>query len=71
VILRASRVGRLSALFDWLITGQIVPMNPAAAMCGLKHVVKTGKTSVLEHCRRYAMDLVTIRCATLIEFYST
>jgi site-specific recombinase XerC len=31
-------------LFDWLITGQIVPMNPAAAVRGPKHVVKTGKS---------------------------
>jgi site-specific recombinase XerD len=35
-------------LFDWLITGQIVPSNPAAAVRGPKHVVKTGKTPVLE-----------------------
>ena len=35
-------------LFDWLITGQIVPLNPAAAVRGPKHVVKTGKTPVLE-----------------------
>ena len=35
-------------LFDWLITGQIVPLNPAAAVRGAKHVVKTGKTPVLE-----------------------
>jgi hypothetical protein len=35
-------------LFDWLITGQIVPMNPAAAVRGPKHVVKTGSTPVLE-----------------------
>src|SRR6266566_6851240 len=35
-------------LFDGLITGQIVPMNPAAAVRGPKHVVKTGKTPVLE-----------------------
>jgi site-specific recombinase XerD len=35
-------------LFDWLITGQIVPVNPAAAVRGPKHVVKTGKTPVLE-----------------------
>jgi site-specific recombinase XerD len=30
-------------LFDWLVIGQIVPMNPAAAVRGPKHVVKTGK----------------------------
>jgi len=35
-------------LFDWLITGQIVPVNPAAAVRGPKHVVKTGKTPVLD-----------------------
>lgn len=35
-------------LFDWLVIGQIVPMNPAAAVRGPKHVVKTGKTAVLD-----------------------
>ena len=35
-------------LFDWLVTGQLMPMNPAAAVRGPKHVVKTGKTPVLE-----------------------
>jgi site-specific recombinase XerD len=35
-------------LFDWLITGQIVPANPASAVRGPKHVVKTGKTPVLD-----------------------
>jgi hypothetical protein len=35
-------------LFDWLITGQVVPFNPAAAVRGPKHVVKTGKTPVLD-----------------------
>jgi site-specific recombinase XerD len=35
-------------LFDWLITGQVLPTNPAAAVRGPKHVVKTGKTPVLE-----------------------
>ena len=35
-------------LFDWLVVGQVVPMNPAAAVRGPKHVVKIGKTPVLE-----------------------
>jgi site-specific recombinase XerD len=35
-------------LFDWLITGQVVPHNPGAAVRGPKHVVKTGKTPVLD-----------------------
>lgn len=35
-------------LFDWLVTGQVVPHNPAAAVRGPKHVVRTGKTPVLD-----------------------
>jgi site-specific recombinase XerD len=35
-------------LFDWLITGRVVPMNPAAAVRGPKYVVTTGKTPVLD-----------------------
>jgi site-specific recombinase XerD len=35
-------------LFDWLILGQVVPFNPASAVHGPKHVVKTGKTPVLD-----------------------
>ena len=34
-------------LFDWLVTGQVVPVNPAASVAGPKHVVKKGKTPVL------------------------
>jgi hypothetical protein len=34
-------------LFDWLLTGQIVPFNPASSVRGPKHVVKKGKTLVL------------------------
>lgn len=35
-------------LFDWLVTGQIVHDNPAAAVRGPSHVVREGKTPVLE-----------------------
>ena len=35
-------------LFDWLVVGQVMPSNPAASVRGPKHVVRTGKTSVLE-----------------------
>ncbi len=35
-------------LFDFLIVGQIVDTNPAAAVRGPKHVVKRGRTPVLE-----------------------
>jgi integrase/recombinase XerD len=34
-------------LFDFLVTGQIVPINPAASVRGPKHVVTRGKTPVL------------------------
>jgi integrase/recombinase XerD len=34
-------------LFDWLVTGQIVPLNPAHAVRGPRYSVKKGKTSVL------------------------
>ena len=34
-------------LFDWLVIGQIVPVNPATSVRGPKHVVKKGKTPVL------------------------
>lgn len=35
-------------LFDWLVTGQIVPVNPAASVRGPKYVVRKGKTPVLK-----------------------
>jgi site-specific recombinase XerD len=34
-------------LFDWLVTGHVVAVNPATSVRGPKHVVKRGKTSVL------------------------
>jgi site-specific recombinase XerD len=35
-------------LFDWLVTGQVVPANPAASVRGPRHVVRSGKTAVLK-----------------------
>src|SRR5215213_6454552 len=35
-------------LFDWLVTGQVVPFNPASSVRGPRHVVKRGKTLVLD-----------------------
>jgi site-specific recombinase XerD len=35
-------------LFDFLVLGQILPMNPAASVRGPKYVVKRGKTPVLK-----------------------
>src|SRR6478672_6373125 len=33
-------------MFNWLVTGQVAPVNPAAAVRGPTLVVKTGKTPV-------------------------
>ena len=35
-------------LFDYLVVGQVVPANPAASVRGPTHVVRTGKTPVLQ-----------------------
>lgn len=35
-------------LFDWLVTGQVMPANPASSVRGPKYVVKKGKTPVLK-----------------------
>src|SRR4051794_36771917 len=34
-------------LFDWLVTGQVLPTNPASSVKAPKHVVRKGKTPVL------------------------
>jgi site-specific recombinase XerD len=35
-------------LFDWLVIGQILPLNPAASVRGPSHIVRRGKTPVLD-----------------------
>lgn len=35
-------------LFDWLVVGHVIEVNPAHAVRGPKHVVKKGKTPVLD-----------------------
>jgi site-specific recombinase XerD len=42
------RLAAIRHLFDWLVTGQIVPVNPAASVRGPQHIVRNGKTPVLE-----------------------
>ncbi len=37
----------LRMLFDWMVTGQIMPHNPATSVRGPKHIVHRGKTPVL------------------------
>jgi site-specific recombinase XerD len=41
------RLAALRHLFDWLVTGQVIPANPAGSVRGPSHVVKAGKTPVL------------------------
>ena len=60
-------------LFDWLILGQVVEINPAQAVRGPKHVVKKGLTPVLDEGEARlllqsidASDLVGLRDRALI-----
>ena len=58
------RLAALRHLFDWLVTGQVVPANPAASVRGPAHSVKEGKTPVLspeEALRRRASFLTVSR----------
>ncbi len=41
------KLSALKMLFDWLVTGQVLPTNPAASVRGPKHVVTVGSTPVL------------------------
>jgi site-specific recombinase XerD len=41
------RLAALRHLFDWLVTGQVIPTNPAGSVRGPAHVVQVGKTPVL------------------------
>jgi site-specific recombinase XerD len=41
------QLATIRMLFDWLVTGQVVSINPAHAVRGPKHVVTKGKTPVL------------------------
>ncbi|MBV8522527.1 MAG: tyrosine-type recombinase/integrase [Acetobacteraceae bacterium] len=52
----------LRMLFDWLITGQVIETNPAAAVRAAKHVVKKGKTPVLTAAEaRQLLDSIQLR----------
>lgn len=41
------RLAAIRMLFDWLVVGQVIPMNPASSVRGPRHSVKKGKTPVL------------------------
>jgi site-specific recombinase XerD len=42
------RLAAIRHLFDWLVTGQVVPHNPAASVRGPSHTTKKGRTPVLD-----------------------
>jgi site-specific recombinase XerD len=42
------RLAAIRHLFDWLVTGQVIPVNPASSVRGPSHSVKRGKTPVLD-----------------------
>ena len=53
------QLAAIRMLCDWLVTGQVIPANPASSVRGPKHVVKTGKTPVLEGAEwRRLMDAI-------------
>jgi site-specific recombinase XerD len=41
------KLAAVRMLFDWLVVGQVVPVNPGAVVRGPKHSTKKGKTPVL------------------------
>jgi site-specific recombinase XerC len=44
---RSGSPSTVAPLFDWLVIGQVIEVNPAHAVRGPKHVVRKGKTSML------------------------
>jgi site-specific recombinase XerC len=51
------RLAALRHLFDWLVNGQVVPVNPAHTVRGPRHIVTSGQTPVLDPAER-------ARCST-------
>jgi integrase len=56
-------------LFDWLVVGQVLAINPAHAVRGPKHVVKRGKTPVLteDQARQLLASLKVTKKVTLAD----
>jgi site-specific recombinase XerD len=42
------RLAALRMLFDWMVVGQVIPVNPAHAVRGPKYTQRRGKTPVLQ-----------------------
>ncbi len=55
------RLAGVRSLFDWLLVGQVVPVNPAASVRGPAHSVRRGKTPVLDpHEARRLLDAIDV-----------
>ena len=55
------RLAGIRHLFDWLVVGQVVPVNPAASVRGPSHSVRRGKTPVLDpHEARRLLDAIDV-----------
>jgi integrase/recombinase XerD len=54
-------------LFDWLVVGHVLAINPAHAVRGPKHVVKRGKTPVLtqDEARQLLASIKVVKYVTL------
>src|SRR5580700_8216152 len=59
------RLAAIRHLFDWLVTGQVVPVNPAASVRGPRHVVRCGQTRVLDPTEARAL-LDSIDTSTIV-----
>ena len=59
------RLAAIRHLFDWLVTGQVVPVNPAASVRGPRHVVTSGQTPVLDPSEARAL-LDSINTSTVV-----
>jgi site-specific recombinase XerD len=58
------RLAAIRHLFDWLVTGQVVPANPAASVRDPRHSATKGKTPVLEAAEaRELLDSIDVTTA--------
>jgi len=56
------RLAALRHLFDWLVNGQVVPINPAHTVRGPRHIVTSGQTPVLDPSEaRTLLDSIDVR----------
>ena len=55
------RLAALRHMFNWMVIGQIMPVNPASAVRGPRHIVRRGKTPVLDPAEaRQLIDAINV-----------